>query len=261
MNFFDTIRPMFGKMSQEQVDGISETINAFEEYGDGDIRKLAYILTTGFHEAKFKPVRENLSYTAERIREVWPKRFATLAAAKPYARNPQALANKVYNGRLGNKAGSDDGWLFRGGGWPQLTGRENYEKFGLDKNPDRILEPKVSAWVLVAGTLGGKFTGLKLDKFINAKGCDYVGARAVVNDDVKANGEKIAGYALKFEAALQALEADAPEPVSPIPAPAPQRDPEPAATPVPAVKKGIPGYALWVAFAGLAIAFLIVTVL
>lgn len=260
MNFFDTIRPMFGKMSQEQVDGIGETINAFEEYGDGDIRKLAYILATGFHEAKFKPVRENMSYTAERIREVWPKRFTNLAAAKPYARNPQALANKVYNGRLGNKAGSDDGWLFRGGGWPQLTGRENYEKFGLDKNPDRILEPKVSAWVLVAGTLGGKFTGLKLDKFINAKGCDYVGARACVNADVKANGEKIAGYALKFEAALQALEAT-PEIDAPIPAPAPQRDPEPAATPVPAVKKGIPGYALWVAFAGLAIAFLIVTVL
>ena len=212
MSFFDAIRPLFGgKLTQMQVDGLSETINVFEEDGDGDVRKLAYILATGFHEAKFKPVRENMNYTAARICEVWPSRFMTLAAAQPYADNPQALANKVYGGRLGNNK-DNDGWLYRGGGWPQLTGKANYAKFGLDKDPDRILEPKVSAWVLVAGMLGGKFTGLKLSKFINADGADYVGARAVVNADVRANGAKIAGCAEKFEAALRERLEDGIEP-------------------------------------------------
>lgn len=246
MNFFDAIRPMFGgKLTQDQVDGISETINVFEERGDGDVRKLAYILATGFHEAKFKPVRENMKYTAARIREVWPSRFKTAAAAKPYANNPQALANKVYGGRLGNNK-DNDGWLFRGGGWPQLTGKANYAKFGIEKDPDRILEPKVSAWVLVAGMLGGKFTGRKLSEFISPTKVDYVAARAVVNADVKANGALIAGYAAKFEKALGAAvlappeKAPAPEPVTAPPA----EQPAPGA---PAKPGGVPAWLLWIA--------------
>jgi putative chitinase len=260
-NFFDAIRPMFGgKLTQNQVDGISETINVFEERGDGDVRKLAYILATGFHEAKFEPVHENLNYTtAARIREVWPSRFKTLDAAKPYVKNPQALANKVYNGRLGNAPGSDDGWQFRGRGWPQLTGRENYAKFGLDKTPDRLLEPKTSAWVLVAGMLGGKFTGVALRKFITKDHADYVGARAVVNADGKTNGAKIAGYAEKFEAALRKFNAPASEPVEieepPVPAPRPEPAPVPSPEPVAPAKGGIPSYALWVALIGMAAVF------
>lgn len=246
MSFFDAIRPMFGgRLTQAQVDGLSETINVFEEKGDGDVRKLAYILATGFHEAKFKPVRENMKYTAARIREVWPSRFKTAAAAIPYANNPQALANKVYGGRLGNNK-DNDGWLYRGGGWPQLTGKANYAKFGLDKDPDRILEPKVSAWVLVAGMLGGKFTGLKLSKFINADGADYVGARAVVNDDVGANGAKIAGYAKKFEAALRARledEIEASDEPGAIDAEQPKRK-----------ALSVPSWLLWVAAIFLALA-------
>lgn len=250
MSFFDAIRPMFGgKLTQDQVDGIGETINVFEEKGDGDVRKLAYILATGFHEAKFKPVRENMKYTAPRIREVWPSRFKNVEAARPYANNPQLLANKVYGGRLGNNK-DNDGWLYRGGGWPQLTGKANYAKFGLDKDPDRILEPKVSAWVLVAGMLGGKFTGKKLSEFITPTRVDYVGARAVVNDDVKANGERIAGYAVKFEHALRTAmlpERELPD-RSPAPIPVPGRlEPAPAVEPAAPKRGGIPSWLLWVA--------------
>ncbi len=67
---------------------------------------------------------ENLSYTAERLHAVWPTRFPTVAGAEPFAHNPQALANKVYGGRMGN-AGPDDGWLNRGQGLLQTTGHDN----------------------------------------------------------------------------------------------------------------------------------------
>lgn len=203
MNFFDSVRPLFGgRLNQHQVDGMKATIAYYDSLGLDDLDQLAYILATGFHEAKFEPVRENLNYTtAARIRRVWPSRFKTEAAAKPYVRNPQALAEKVYGGRLGNRL-PGDGWRYRGGGWPQLTGRENYAKFGLDTNPDAILKPEQSARVLVSGMVLGKFTSKKLSDYVGHGKRDFVNARAVVNDDVKANGEKIAEYAETFRAAL-----------------------------------------------------------
>lgn len=80
---------------------------------------------------------EQLVYSAERLTKVWPRRFPTLKAAKPYARNPRALANKVYGGRMGN-TGPDDGWLYRGGGLLQTTGKDNYTAAGFRDNPDEL---------------------------------------------------------------------------------------------------------------------------
>jgi len=105
-------------------------------------------------------VVENLNYTAARMMQVWPSRFPTMASAAPYAGNPRALANKVYNGRMGNAAGSDDGWTFRGRGAAQTTGREGYARLakatGLDvvhfpdlvNDPLRFLECGVADFVL-----------------------------------------------------------------------------------------------------------------
>lgn len=74
-------------------------------------------------------LEEDMSYkTADRIRAVWPTRFKTVADAQPYVRNPQALANKVYNGRMGN-TGPNDGWLYRGGGPIGITGKATYQQY------------------------------------------------------------------------------------------------------------------------------------
>lgn len=104
---------------------------------------------------------ENLNYSAKRMTQVWPSRYPTISAAQPYAHNPQALANKSYNGRMGNRVGSNDGWTYRGRSPLQATGRDMYEAatrsvgkdFGVDfvRNPDLLLEVKygflVSAWI------------------------------------------------------------------------------------------------------------------
>jgi putative chitinase len=204
--FFDAIRPMFGKMTPAQVNGV-ETILAGTE--GLPITHRAYMLATALHETNraMVPNVENLNYTtAKRIRAVWPSRFKTDAEAAPFVRNPKDLANKVYNGRMGNRPGTDDGWNFRGRGYPHLTGRDNYAKasraFNVDLlgNPDAALHPEIAMRVFVAGMTEGWFTGKSLGDYLPG---DYREARRVVNG-LDAAGE-IAGYARKFEAALRLL--------------------------------------------------------
>jgi putative chitinase len=97
----------------------------------------------------FTRFEENLNYSAERLIAVWPHRFPDLASAERCAHNPMKLANVVYAARLGNTH-ADDGWLFRGRGLIQLTGRANYAHYGkligvdLIADPDRAGEPIVA---------------------------------------------------------------------------------------------------------------------
>jgi putative chitinase len=109
--------------------------------------RLAHFMAQVLHESGGLSVRvESMNYRAERIVAVWPSRFPTVASAEPFAHNPQALANKVYGGRMGN-VGANDGWTFIGRGLLQITGRESYEKYGglldipLAANPDLAFGP------------------------------------------------------------------------------------------------------------------------
>jgi putative chitinase len=113
---------------------------------DGDLRVAHWLAQFGHESAGFTKFEESLGYSAQRLCAVWPSRFPNLLVAKPYANNPEALANKVYGGRLGNDQ-PGDGWRFRGRG-PQLTGRENYsacaKRTGLDieSHPDLAAKPE-----------------------------------------------------------------------------------------------------------------------
>lgn len=107
----------------------------------------AHFLAQALNETGgFRVVAENLNYSATRIVQVWPSRFPTVDAATPYARNPQALAEKVYGGRMGNDQ-PGDGWRYHGRGLLQLTGREAYRLagravgFDLEADPDAALSP------------------------------------------------------------------------------------------------------------------------
>lgn len=177
------------------------------------LRQLAYAMATAYHETggRMQPLNENLTYTsARRIREVWPKRFHSDAAAIPYVRNPQGLANRVYADRMGNgPEASGDGWRYRGRALPQLTGKENYSRasklVGVDlvSDPEAANDPRISARILVEGMRAGMFTGRKLSDSIFGERTDYVGARAIINADVAVNGKIVSEYARAFETALR----------------------------------------------------------
>jgi putative chitinase len=93
----------------------------------------------------FRLISEDLNYSADRLLKVFPRRV-TFEDAQKLAHNPVAIANHVYNGRLGNHP-PNDGWTFRGSGLLQLTGRSNYaargEELGLpfEANPEMVRTP------------------------------------------------------------------------------------------------------------------------
>ncbi len=101
----------------------------------------------------FRHFEENLNYSAQRLAEVWPHRFAidrTARLLRPnqlalrIAGNPVEIGNTVYGGRMGN-VNPNDGFNFRGRGKPHLTGRSNYQCFSdwlkvpaIMSNPDLV---------------------------------------------------------------------------------------------------------------------------
>jgi putative chitinase len=132
-------------------DGIAASAPAvFAKYGPIDSPLLvAHVMAQISHECGAgRDVVENMNYTAKRMTQVWPSRFPTLASAAPFSGNARALANKVYNGRMGNRPGTDDGYNFRGRGGSQTTGREGYERVakatGIDvvSHPEYLIDPK-----------------------------------------------------------------------------------------------------------------------
>ncbi|AWV18825.1 hypothetical protein A3862_27485 [Methylobacterium sp. XJLW] len=214
--FFAAVRRSpFAGLSQAQVDGLNAMLDMAPPLMP--TLDLAYSLGTTHHETggAMAPRIENLNYTsAARIRAVWPSRFASEAAAAPYVRNPQALANKVYGGRMGNTQ-PNDGWDFRGMGLVQSTGRDNARRAtkrlrelgyltadqDLEQTPTLMLNPDIAAAMLFVGLSEGWYTGKKLSDYFGGGRDNPVGARAMVNADV--NGAAVAVLHRAFLNALQ----------------------------------------------------------
>jgi putative chitinase len=105
--------------------------------------RLAHFLAQCGHESGgFKATQENLNYSAKGLNGIFKKYFPTEAAAKAYERQPAKIASKVYGGRMGNGPEStQEGYKFRGRGYIQLTGKENYTAFGKAINEDILSNP------------------------------------------------------------------------------------------------------------------------
>ncbi len=108
--------------------------------------RLAHFLAQCGHESGgFKATQENLNYSAKGLMGIFKKYFPTQALAEAYQRQPAKIASKVYGGRMGNGPESTgEGYKFRGRGYIQLTGKENYTAFGkainedICSNPDKV---------------------------------------------------------------------------------------------------------------------------
>ncbi len=108
--------------------------------------RLAHFLAQCSHESGgFKFVSENLNYSAEGLKRIFPKYFPGDSAVA-YARQPEKIASKAYGGRMGNgDESTKDGYKYRGRGYIQLTGKNNYAEFSKAVGDDILNDPDLVA--------------------------------------------------------------------------------------------------------------------
>jgi putative chitinase len=108
--------------------------------------RLAHFLAQCGHESGgFKHIQENLNYSADGLKKIFPKYFPG-TTADSYAKNPEKIASKVYGGRMGNgDESTKEGYKFRGRGYIQLTGKSNYTNFAKFIGEDTVANPDLVA--------------------------------------------------------------------------------------------------------------------
>jgi putative chitinase len=113
---------------------------------DTALRLSHFLAQCGHESAGFKAIQENLNYGAKGLLGIFKKYFPTEAKALQYERKPEKIANLVYGSRMGNgDEASGDGYKFRGRGYIQLTGKNNYTAFGKAINEDIAANPDLVA--------------------------------------------------------------------------------------------------------------------
>lgn len=201
--FFDAYRKEFGKLNQSQAEGLEQLLGFIEADKEMcDVRWIAYMLATVFHECKlpptwkpvWKPVEE-----ADKGRS--QKTHVVKGKVLPWYGSPKTIKCD----------GVDYTHIFYGRGYVQLTHGENYQKVGasiglgceLVKDPARALEPEIGYKIMSQCMRTGEAyaNGFTLGQFLNGEKIDYEGARKIINGTDKK--KLIAGYAVKFQGVLE----------------------------------------------------------
>ena len=142
---------------------------------DTPLRLAHFLAQCGHESGGFRLTQENLNYSAKGLNGIFKKYFPTEAAAAPYNRNPQKIANKVYSNRMGNGTeASGDGYKFRGRGYIQLTGKDNYTAFGKSIGVDMTVNPDLVASQYALLSAAWFFTKNGLHKMADGGATDAV---------------------------------------------------------------------------------------
>lgn len=137
------INKLKGHIPDAVITQLPDTIAKFEL--NTPLRLAHFLAQAGHESGGFKAVNENLNYGAKGLLGIFKKYFPTEEKAKLYERKPEKIANLVYGARMGNgPEASGEGWKFRGRGYIQLTGKDNYKAFdavvteSIIDNPDLV---------------------------------------------------------------------------------------------------------------------------
>jgi putative chitinase len=137
------INKLKGHIPDAVITQLPDTIAKFEL--NTPLRLAHFLAQAGHESGGFKAVNENLNYGAKGLLGIFKKYFPTEQKALLYERKPEKIANLVYGGRMGNGVeASGEGWKFRGRGYIQLTGKDNYKAFdavvgeSIVDNPDLV---------------------------------------------------------------------------------------------------------------------------
>ena len=165
---------------------ISQIPDTAAKFGIDTPLKLAHFLAQCGHESGgFKLTQENLNYSAKGLNGTFKKYFLTEATAKPYERNPQKIANRVYGNRMGN--GSEetgDGWKYHGRGFIQLTGKDNYTSFSKSIGEDCVANPDLVASKYPLASAAWFFSKNCLKKCVDASDATVTSVTKCVNGGV-----------------------------------------------------------------------------
>lgn len=137
-----------------KIPGLIEGIAAaapivFPKYGLVNDLIIAHFMAQASEECgNGTEMQENMNYSAARLLQVFPTHF-TNAQAIAMQHQPRLVADQAYNGRMGNRIGTDDGWNFRGQGLSQVTGRNGYVALAKKSGIDVINHPEL---IIAAGT-------------------------------------------------------------------------------------------------------------
>ena len=141
----DVVIPKGGPIELSKLKGhvpdsvITQIPTVMEKFQINTPLRLAHFLAQCGHESgNFRAVQENLNYSADGLKRIFPKYFPG-NLAESYARNPEKIASKVYGGRMGNgDETTKEGFKFRGRGYIQLTGKANYTAFAKSIGEDTM---------------------------------------------------------------------------------------------------------------------------
>lgn len=153
--------------------------------------RLSHFLAQVAHESgNFNFKIENLNYSSDGLLKIFPKYF-TKETALVYQRNPEKIANRVYANRMGNgDESSGNGFAFRGRGYIQLTGKNNYIEF--DKFvPENILE--------VPNLVCDKYPLLSAAWYWDSRKLNAIADKGATEDVIKEVTKKVNGGLIGIE--------------------------------------------------------------
>ena len=146
------------------------------KFGINTPLRLAHFLAQCGHESGgFRATQENLNYSAKGLMGIFRKYFPNASLAAQYERKPAKIAARVYGGRMGNgNEASGEGYKFRGRGYIQLTGKENYTAFGKAIGEDILSNPDVVSSKYALLSAAWFFTKNGLHKMADSGASDAV---------------------------------------------------------------------------------------
>ena len=149
------------KIDPALADPFNET---FERFGiTTPAQQASWIGQCGHECGNFRIMEENLNYRAPTLLKLFPKTPKrqwgfTPEEAAAYEKQPQKIANRIYGNRMGNRdEASGDGFRFRGSGFLQLTGMNNFYHAGQALGVDFIMQPELVRTPMYAAQTAGWF--------------------------------------------------------------------------------------------------------
>jgi putative chitinase len=177
------ISKLKGHVPDAVIAQIPEVMDKFQI--NTPLRLCHFLAQCGHESGNFKAVNENLNYGAKGLRGIFPKYFPTDALAAEYERKPEKIANKIYGGRMGNgPEATGEGYKYRGRGYIQLTGKDNYSAFDKVVTEDITTNPDLVAT---------KYPLLSAAWFWNSRKLNEIADKGATDAEVTAITKKVNG--------------------------------------------------------------------